>query len=348
MDLNKLESALAREPQFRLRQARQAVYKDLITDWRENTTLPALLRERLNEECPLELKVELFGSEKSESLKLLLELEDGERVEAVLMKHADGRRTVCVSSQAGCPMGCRFCATGAYGFRRNLNASEIVMQALFFERWLHRHAEERVSNIVFMGMGEPLLNYDAVMEAIRVFNDPEAFNIGARRISISTCGIIEGIEKLTHLPLQVNLAISLHAPSDELRSELMPVNRRYPLEKMMRAVERYARAQRREVMFEYLLIKDVNDREEDALRLAELMANELYVVNLIRYNPTGAFSPSDAESIRRFKQVLAERGVKVTQRYSFGQDIDAACGQLANRNRDAAGAQKEPKNTPLT
>lgn len=330
-----MDKALAAEPKFRRRQAWQAIFTDLIADWRDNTTLPPALRERLNRECPLDLKVEVFGSEKTESVKILLELADGEKIESVLMRHADGRRTVCVSAQAGCPLGCKFCATGTYGFRRNLSADEIVMQVLFFERYLHKNesGRNRVSNVVFMGMGEPLLNYDAVLAAIRVCNDPLAFNIGARRISVSTSGILEGIERLQQEELQVNLAISLHAPADELRSRLMPVNRKYPLTKLMPAVEKYARVKQREVMFEYLLIKDVNDREEDALQLAELMRNDLFVVNLIRYNPTGIFEPSSAGSITRFRDILAGRGVRVTQRYSFGQDINAACGQLANRNR---------------
>ena len=333
MNLKNLDSVLSGEPKYRLRQARQAIYADLISDWQENTTLPLGLREKLDRECPLGLKATLYGSKKSESLKILLELEDGEKVESVLLKHADGRRTVCVSSQVGCPLGCRFCATGGLGFKRNLESGEIIAQVLFFERYLHREetAHDRVTNVVFMGMGEPFLNYDNVMAAIRTLNDKEAFNIGARKISISTCGIIEGIEKLTREELQVNLAISLHAPSDGLRSELMPVNKRYPLAELMKTVARYVSMKSRDVMFEYLMIKGINDREEDALALAGLMKNSLYVVNLIRYNPTGVFQPSGAAEITRFKQILTEHGVNVTQRYSFGQDIDAACGQLANR-----------------
>lgn len=334
MDLDRLEECLAEQPKFRLKQAYQAIFVDLIDDWTKNTTLPPALRQKLNQECPLELKVELFGSGTSESLKILMELADGEKVESVLLKHADGRRTVCVSAQSGCPLGCKFCATGSMGFRRDLGASEILEQVLFFDRYLKDEGGRgRVTNVVFMGMGEPLLNYDNVMKAVRILNSKDAFNIGARRISISTSGIIEGIEKLEKEDLQINLAISLHAPTDELRSELMPINRRYPLTQLMRSVGKFARRKQREVMFEYLLIRGVNDREEDAISLAELMQDGLYMVNLIRYNPTGAFQPSDSAAIKRFKDILKDRGVNVTQRYSFGQDINAACGQLANKNK---------------
>jgi 23S rRNA (adenine2503-C2)-methyltransferase len=335
MDIDKLQAVLSGEPSYRQKQARQLVYKDLIADWNESTTLPLKLRERLNLECPLDLTVDIFGSQKSESTKILLHLQDGEKVESVLLRHGDGRRTVCVSAQAGCALGCKFCATGALGFRRNLSVEEIVAQVLFFARYLRKNGEdgERVSNVVFMGMGEPLLNYDNVLGTIRVFNDKDAFNIGARRISISTCGIIEGIERLMREELQVNLAISLHGAEDELRTSLMPINKRYPLRELMRAVDRFARVKNREVMFEYLLIKGVNDREEDARNLSKLMRSHLFVVNLIRYNPTGSFQPSGSEAIGKFKEILQQDGVNVTQRYSFGQDINAACGQLANRNR---------------
>ncbi|MDD3006892.1 MAG: 23S rRNA (adenine(2503)-C(2))-methyltransferase RlmN [Candidatus Pacebacteria bacterium] len=335
MDLDKLKEVLAGEPKFRLKQAYQAIFTDLIADWRDNTTLPPKLREKLDVECPLELKATLFGSKNSESLKILLELADGGKVESVLLKHADGRRTVCVSAQVGCPLGCKFCATGMLGFKRNLSTDEIVAQVLFFSRYLKRNETEhdRVTNVVFMGMGEPLLNYDSMMEAVRILNSKDAFNIGARRISISTAGIIPGVEKLMREDLQINLAISLHAATDELRSELMPINNKYPLEDLMKVVARFARAKNREVMFEYLLIKGINDRREDALALVDLMRIELFMVNLIRYNPTGVYGPSNSAEIARFKNILSENGINVTQRYSFGQDINAACGQLANKNQ---------------
>jgi 23S rRNA (adenine2503-C2)-methyltransferase len=333
MELKKLEEVLKGQLGFRLKQCYQAVFTDLIDDWKKNTTLPSALRERLNEECPLELKAVVFGSKKSESLKILLELGDGEKIESVLLKHGDGRRTVCVSAQVGCPLGCKFCATGTMGFKRNLSADEIIAQVLFFARHLKGEDEGRVTNVVFMGMGEPFLNYDNVLEAVHILNDENAFNIGARRISISTAGITPGIERLQKENLQVNLAISLHSAIDEKRSELMPINKRYPLNEVMEAAMRFARAKKREVMFEYLLIKEVNDSEADALALAKLMHSGLFVVNLIRYNPTGIFKPSDSAAIARFKKILSDKGINVTQRYSFGQDINAACGQLANKNK---------------
>lgn len=333
LNLEKIESVLEGQPSFRLKQVWRSVFVDLIEDWNDNSTLPKDLRERLNFECPLEIKATIFGSERNESVKVLLELEDGNRVESVLLKHEDGRRTVCVSSQVGCPLGCKFCATGALGFTRNLTAGEIVEQVLFFSRLLKNEEKyNRVTNVVFMGMGEPFLNYDNVLEAVRIFNSKEAFNIGARRISISTVGIFEGIEKLMKEGLQINLAVSLHAPTSELRSQLMPINLKYPLSELMNLLNLYAKSKSRETMFEYLLIKDVNDREEDALELAKLMRNPFFMVNLIRYNPTGIFKPSDSSAIKKFKDILVQQGVNVTQRYSFGQDINAACGQLANKN----------------
>jgi 23S rRNA (adenine2503-C2)-methyltransferase len=335
MHLENLTRALAKEPKFRTKQAWQAIFVDLIADWQENTTLPPALRAQLNAECPLALQAELFGSKNSESLKILLELRDGEKVESVLLKHADGRRTVCVSSQVGCPLGCKFCATGSLGFKRDLSSEEIVSQVLFFARYLKKNENEHqwVTNVVFMGMGEPMLNYENVLRAVRILNAPEGLNIGARRISISTSGIYEGIERLAEETIQVNLAVSLHAPDDELRAQLMPIDRRYPLSGLMKAVAAYARKVNREVMFEYMLIKDVNDGIEQARELAQLMQSRLYVVNLIRYNPTGSFQPSGAAAIARFRRILEESGVNVTQRYAFGQDIDAACGQLAGRSK---------------
>lgn len=331
MNLDKIKSQFADTPKFRMKQVWKGIFVDFVNNWNEITTLPKELREKLNKECPLEIQSELSGSKNSDSRKALITLEDGARIETVLLKHNDGRRTVCVSSQVGCAMGCRFCATGTMGRERSLTTSEIVEQVLFFARHLKSAGDEhkRVTNVVFMGMGEPFLNYDNVMEAIRVLNDKEGLNIGARHISVSTSGIVDGIKKFTKEPLQLNLAISLHAPNDELRSSLMPVNRWFSLDTLLRAVKEYTETNSRQVMFEYLMIGGVNDKEEHARELAPLMKNHLYVVNLIRYNPTGVFQPSTPDAIRKFKNILLRSGVKVTQRQTFGQDIDAACGQLA-------------------
>ena len=340
MELPQLEKVLKKEPNYRLKQAKEAFFKDLIDDWSKATTLPVNLREELNREFPLSFGNEVFISKDKKTIKILTTLQDGLKIESVLMKHKEGRNTVCVSSQIGCPLGCKFCATGKMGFKRNLEKFEIVNQVLFFARHLKKN-KEKVTNVVFMGMGEPFLNYDNVLGAIKVLNDKEGFNLGARKISISTVGMIEGIEKLSNEKLQVNLAISLHAPTDKLRSEIMPINKKYNLRKVFRAVDNYIEKTNRKVMFEYLMIKDLNDSSECAKELAELMKKPLYFVNLIsynpvgnilpegHYNPTGNFQSSSKETIKKFKNILEKEGVSVTERYRFGRDIKAACGQLA-------------------
>jgi 23S rRNA (adenine2503-C2)-methyltransferase len=228
-------------------------------------------------------------------------------------------------------MGCVFCATGKMGFKRNLTAMEIIEQVLLFARLLKKE-NQRVASVVFMGMGEPFMNYDNVMAAVKVINDPKGLNIGGRHISISTCGVVEGIEKIIDEPLQVNLAISLHAPDDVLRSKIMPANIKYPLDEIMTAVLRYVRNTNRRVMFEYIMIDGVNDSDQCADELAALIKGRLSLklafVNLIRYNPTGKFMPSTPERVKAFKTILMQAGVETTERYRFGQGIKAACGQL--------------------
>ena len=333
MNLEKLKIGLVNQPKFRFKQVYKAIFVDLITNWNDNTTLPISLRETLNKECSLDINAEIFGSKKSETVKALITLEDGQKIETVLMKHEDGRATVCVSSQVGCPMGCAFCATGKMGFTRNLTVSEIIEQVLFWQRFLNNNEKDpkHVTNVVYMGMGEPFLNYDNVMESIRMINEKEIFNIGARHISVSTSGLVDEINKFAKEKMQVNLAISLHAPTNKLRAELMPINDKYPLEKLMEAVESYVYNRSRQVMFEYLMIDGVNDSEFHAKELAVLMRNPLYMVNLIRYNPTGKFKPSTPTAIKKFRNILLRAGIKVTQRHAFGTDIDAACGQLATK-----------------
>jgi len=333
MDLVKLLKILKNEPSYRLQQAKKAVFADLITDWSKVTSLPLSLRLKLARECPLTLKARIQTSSDQQTVKTLITLKDNLAVESVLMRHQDGRRTVCVSCQVGCPLGCRFCATGKLGFRRNLESDEIIAQVLFFGRYLkNQPTPEKVSNIVFMGMGEPFLNFENVIYAIRTLNDKNGFNLGIRHFSISTAGIIPGIKKLAREKLEVNLAISLHAPFDQLRSQLMPINRKYPLKQVLVAVDKYIRETNRKVMFEYLLIKDVNDSQECAFKLAQLMKKRLYLVNLISYNPTGDFAASPNNRIKKFKEILENQGVKVTQRWRFGGKIKAACGQLAAEN----------------
>ncbi len=330
MDMTRLEEILKKEPNYRLRQAKQALFRDLIEDWSLASVLPKILREELNEKCPIKINAQAFISEDQSTAKVLVTLKDGLKIESVLMRHKDGRNTVCISSQVGCPLGCLFCATGKMEFKRNLEVFEIVEQVLFFARYLKK-IRGRVTNIVFTGMGEPFLNYENVLSAIRVLNNKEDFNLGARRFSISTVGIVEGIEKLTKENLEVNLAISLHAPDNKLRSKIMPVNKKYPIGKILRAVDDYIEKTRRRVMFEYIMIKDLNDSAECARKLAGLIKRPLYFVNLISYNPTGIFEPSPFEKIKEFKEILKREGVPVTQRYRFGRSIKAACGQLAGK-----------------
>lgn len=332
MNLDKLYKVLAGQAKYRVKQCQEAIFKNFLSDWSEASNLPKALVEQLNKECPLKIEAKIFESKDNKTTKALITLEDGLQIESVLLAHRDGRHTVCVSTQVGCSGACTFCATGQMGLKRNLTTSEIVEQVLLFSRVLHKN-NDRVSNVVFMGMGEPFLNYDNVIKAIKYFNDKEAFNIGARHISISTCGILPGIDKLADEKMQVNLAISLHAPNDELRSELMPINKKYPLDKLFKAIDKYIAKTGRKVMFEYLMIKGVNDRVEHARELAKIMNKPLYMVNLIIYNSTGIYRSSDSTTIQNFKNILDKAGVGVVQRYSFGRDIKAACGQLAAKNK---------------
>ena len=326
----KLSDGLKGEPAFRLKQCRRAIYYEFIDSWEQAKNLPNDLREKLSQDIPLAINAKLFESENKSAIKALLTLKDREKIETVLMRHRDGRNTVCVSSQAGCGMKCDFCATGRLGLKRNLTVDEIIDQALFFARYL-KGEKQRISNVVFMGMGEPMLNFENVIEAVRILNDDDGFKIGARRISISTCGIAQGIKKLANLPLQLNLAISLHAANDQLRNRLMPVNRSCNINKLMNAIKNYIQNTKRKVMIEYVLLGGVNDSISAAQELAGLLKSwlqQLFMVNLIRYNETGRYKPSDNKFTLNFKKVLENRGIEVSERYRFGHDIKGACGQL--------------------
>ncbi|MFH0792039.1 MAG: 23S rRNA (adenine(2503)-C(2))-methyltransferase RlmN [bacterium] len=312
---------------YRLKQVKKAVFVALVSEWREVLVLPASLRESLNSNCPLSVAGKIRASKETASVKAIIELGDGLEIESVLMRHNNNRNTVCVSSQVGCPLGCLFCATGKMGFKRNLTSSEIIEQVIFFARLL-KEEQVKVTNIVFMGMGEPFLNYQEVITAIDVLNDKDGFNLGIRHFSISTAGIIEGINKLKEEGRSINLAISLHNADDKLRQKMMPVAVRYPLNELLKSIDEYIKHTGRKVMFEYLMIKGVNDSLQDADKLASIMKKPLYMVNLIRYNPTGDFEPSKPEVITAFRQRLIDKGISVTQRYHFGGDINAACGQL--------------------
>lgn len=319
MNLKNLNKIIKKEPAFRKKQIEKLIYQDVIDDWDKATVLPLKLREELKKETSLKINAKFFESK--DVKKALITLEDDFQIETVLMKH-DDRTTVCVSSQVGCALGCKFCATGKLGFRRSLEVEEILEQVLVFKR------NEKINNIVFMGMGEPFLNYDNVLKAIRVLNNENAFNIGARHISISTVGIVEGIKKLSEEKLQVNLAISLHASNNNLRLKIMPVSKKYPLENVLTAVNEYIDKTNRKVMFEYTLIDKINDSIENAKELAKLIRHPLYMVNLIKYNDTEEFKAPSNEKIKKFKNYLEKARIVVTERYRFGGDIHAACGQL--------------------
>lgn len=331
MKLENLEQLLKDEPSYRLSQIKKAIFIDLIDDFSIISSLPKELREKLKQELDLKINAEISKSEKTDTQKVLITLSDGAQIESVLMKYKGGRNTVCVSCQVGCPMNCSFCLTGQMGFKRDLNEFEIIEQVLFFDRLLKKH-DEKVKNIVFMGMGEPMLNYENVISAIRILNDKNSFNIGARKISISTCGVVPGIDKLADENIQSNLAISLHAPNDEIRSKIMPVNNKYNIKSILNSIDNYIKKTNRKIMFEYALIEGINDSEENAQELSNIMQNRLYMVNLIKYNDTGAYRASQTQTIQKFKDILMKNGINVTQRYKFGEEISAACGQLATKS----------------
>ena len=335
MDLQLLDQTLADrgEPRFRARQVWAWVARG-VSGYEEMTNLPAALREDLARELPFSsLTVEREARSSDGTVKALFATTDGRAIEAVLMRYRDGRRSICVSSQSGCPLTCTFCATGTMRFARNLTASEIVDQALHFRR------VEPIDHCVFMGMGEPMLNLENVLAACERLPD---VGITHRRTAISTVGWIPGIERLAEQDMPLRLALSLHAADEALRSELMPVNERYPLSDVIDACRAFYERKRRRVFVEYVMLAGVNDRYEQALALARVLAGRregepsIFKVNLIPYNPTGVggrdpYRGATRESIAAFRDALEARGIPATVRLTRGRDIDAACGQLAAR-----------------
>lgn len=303
------------------------IYQQGVIDPAGMTDLPAALRGSLGEEfyfSTMTLARKLVS--RDGTVKLLLALHDGNRVESVMIP-ARGRVTGCVSTQAGCAYACRFCASGTSGFVRNLSAGEILEELI----QVRQHAPGRLlTHVVFMGTGEPLDNYDNVMSAIRMINAPSGFGIGARRITISTCGIVPGIARLAGEGLQIELSVSLHAADDALRARLMPVNKKYPLKELIAACRSYARATKRQVTFEYILIKGVNASAEDARRLCSFIGDFESKVNLIPANPVEhlGIEPPNKLEILIFRDILVKGGIPATMRMPRGKDIDAACGQL--------------------
>lgn len=324
------------EPAFRARQIAEWKYRKLAAGYGDMRNVPLALREDLARRLPFSTiePVREAASADGQTAKLLFRLQDGQLIESVLMRHLE-RSTVCVSSQAGCKMRCSFCATGHGGWRRNLTPDEIVDQVLHFGRTLKEQGR-RVTNVVFMGMGEPLDNYDAVLAAVRLLNAPDGVALAARNITVSTCGLVPEIRRLAAEPVQVNLAVSLAAAADERRDQLIPVNRRWPIDDLLAACDEYARATHRRVSFEYVLIAGVNDSVPEAERLAGLLRGRLAHVNLIPLNPVegdGYERPAE-RAIRRFEDVLRVAHVPVSVRYSKGVDIVAGCGQLRAANGD--------------
>jgi 23S rRNA (adenine2503-C2)-methyltransferase len=340
------------EPSFRAKQIYNWLYTHLVTDFAEMTNLPQALRSRLAQEAcigPIVVRRELHSKDER-TRKILLELPDGKLIESVLMLYpplgeSSARATVCVSSQAGCAFGCTFCATGQMGFDRHLSAGEIVAQVLYFARGLRKapwtaaglpnsKPIDHITNIVLMGMGEPLHNYDNVLRALHILNSADGFNLGARHMTVSTVGLVPAIRKLSQEPLQVNLAISLHAPTDELRGQTMPINRKYPLAELLAACEDYIVTTGRQVTFEYVLLAGVNDAPTHAHQLGDLLAPlaQFAHVNCIPVNATAAgYQPPAPEAMRTFRAILFKHGVSNSIRAERGDDIAAACGQLRTR-----------------
>jgi len=323
VDLRALTETLVRrgEPAFRERQVWQWTARGA-AGYDEMTSVPAALRASLADELPFStLTVAHEARSRDGTLKLLFHTADGHPVEAVLMRFRDGRRSVCVSSQSGCPLTCTFCATGQMRFRRNLTASEILDQALHFRRL------EPIDHVVFMGMGEPMLNIDEVLAAARRLPD---LGVTHRRTTISTVGWLPGLRKFVdEVEEPIRLALSLHAADPALRSELMPVNERYPLSEVVAECRRYVELRRRKVFVEYVMLAGVNDRVEQARALADLLGPDAFKVNLIPYNPTGTFGGSSPKAIEAFEGELRRAGIPTTVRLTRGRDIAAACGQLA-------------------
>ncbi len=360
LQLNQIIKSM-REPAYRAKQLRNWVYQRLAASFSEMTDLPQAFREKLESKMrvsSLEMVHSVTGNDGT--IKVLFKLADGNTIESALM-HYDGggegagRHTVCVSTQAGCAMGCEFCATGQQGFERNLTSGEIIDQVLYFAGYLRENSNgnkrpensktERISNVVFMGMGEPLANYDNLWRAIEMLNSSEGFGLGARNMVISTVGLVPRIKRLAEEKLQVGLAVSLHAADNELRNRLVPINRKYPLEQLIPACREYNRVTGRRLSFEYILFKGINDSIVQARQLAALIRGLKCHVNLIPANSTSnsSFRPPAHRVVLAFEEELKQCHINVTLRQRRGQDIDAGCGQLRSHFiQGAVYSRKKP------
>lgn len=342
MDTEKLNNFLKqqKQPKFRLLQICQAVFKQTIGDWDEVMVLPNNLRQQLKKEIPLlSFKVKrILLSKNKQAYKALLELKDGCQIETVLLNSKPGLWSCCISSQVGCSLGCLFCATGQMGFKRNLIVEEITDQVLFWKQHLRaQNLPDRLTHVVYMGMGEPLINQSNVFASLKILINSQYFGIGQRNISVSTSGLVGGITQLAKNFPQINLAVSLNAPTDELRRQLMPANQKRPLKFLIKDLQEYFRICRRKVFLEYILFAGINDQKIHGKQLADFINSvghkNLLQINLIPYNPTnGPYRSPQKEKIQQFRNYLESLGLKVTIRKSLGQDIQAACGQLVTKN----------------
>ncbi len=332
MNLAEMQAALKAmgEPAFRAKQLFVWLHKG-VTSFDEMTNLSKSLREKLQEAYYITVPkvVRKQVSKKDGTIKYLWELGDGNCVEAVVMRYHHGN-TICISSEVGCPMGCAFCASTIGGLVRRLSASEMVDQVLFSQI----DSGLEISNIVLMGIGEPLDNFDTVMRFLELINSPDGMNIGMRHISLSTCGIVGKFEELAEKNLQLTLSVSLHAPNNETRTKIMPINRRYPLEELIPACRKYYEKTGRRISFEYAMIKDTNDTQEDAAQLARLLKGLPCHINLIPLNNVeeSPLKPSTRQSVMSFQKYLDEHGIPTTVRRTLGSDIDASCGQLRRKH----------------
>jgi len=336
LDRSDIKDLLAswKQPAFRVNQIWEGLYRNLKSSPAEWSNLPGVLKTRLATDAVFQAltPIDTQRSSDGETVKTLFTTLDGKSVEAVLMKY-NHRRTLCISSQAGCAMNCVFCATGQMGFSRSLSSGEIVEQVLYYARMLATE-DEHVTNVVVMGMGEPFHNYDNTLAAVDRLNDSQGYNLGARRFTISTVGLVPMIRRFTSEHRQVNLAVSLHAANDELRSSLLPVNKKYPLDELIPACRDYVDITGRRITFEWALIQDVNDSPQDARQLINLVRGMLCHVNVIPLNPTHEYAGKSTPltRAREFTAVLEEFGIPCTIRLRRGIEIQAGCGQLAGQH----------------
>lgn len=344
MNLKLLQEALVEigAPKFRYQQIVDYYFKSLPSSWEDVLIIGKDLRVQLAEKVPFSMVELKDWYETNDVLKFVFRLKsNNEFIEAVVMKHSDGRRTLCLSCQSGCPMACTFCATGTLGLKKNLNEDEIIDQVREVARILSGR-KESINNIVYMGMGEPFANYEFVRRSIHILHDPEKFNIGWRKITVSTSGVINKIMDFAKEFPQVNLAISLHAAIDDKRTQLMPINKIHPLDKLMRACREYVEFTKRKIFFEYLVIDGFNDTDEDVEAINKVLNHPLYHLNLIRFHATTAVEEAygvnwkapSREQLESFMKKLELKKIPVTLRRSFGEKIDAACGMLALKQKN--------------